>query len=593
VQGNPFTLAPEETANPLLSDSWFRSQLYGLQPTTDEFPRLRSGELADLLASHSGLQQLTQPVVGALSRKVADLQSVVILSDASGLVLQTFGNMHAMQKAQSFALAPGNLWSESGRGTNAIGTALAIDDSCEIDGRQHFLTSNQDLYCAAIPIQSPDGQIAGVLDISGPAHFPHPHTLGWVKEAAKQIEYLWVKQSLHPQQWLMSLHSQPQKLDSVEELLLVFSDNVLTAGNRLAMRELGLGSEQLGHITFQQLFPLLTQTAVTVPLPLTVRRQSYYYRLRAPTRSAVAVSAPPTVDLPFAGPREGEKMVRLLNAGIALCIEGETGCGKEYVSRTLHQHSRWRSGKFVAINCAAIPESLIESELFGYQPGAFTGASKNGYIGKIREADGGVLFLDEIGDMPMLLQTRLLRVLQEKEVTPLGASQSTPVNFAVICATHRNLAQRVADGEFREDLFYRLREFALAIPPLRGWPALPAFIQRLWQALGAGQRRVQLSPDLLDNLARQPWPGNVRQLQSLMKVLLALADDGARLEVDDLPAEYRAAPAPAAPRGLQQHDSQLIADTLTTYNGNVSKAAQALGVARSTLYRRAARSGRN
>ncbi|MND16367.1 Acetoin catabolism regulatory protein [compost metagenome] len=593
MQGNPFTLAPEETANPLLSDSWFRSQLYGLQPTTDEFPRLRSGELADLLASHSGLQQLTQPVVGALSRKVADLQSVVILSDASGLVLQTFGNMHAMQKAQSFALAPGNLWSESGRGTNAIGTALAIDDSCEIDGRQHFLTSNQDLYCAAIPIQSPDGQIAGVLDISGPAHFPHPHTLGWVKEAAKQIEYLWVKQSLHPQQWLMSLHSQPQKLDSVEELLLVFSDNVLTAGNRLAMRELGLGSEQLGHITFQQLFPLLTQTAVTVPLPLTVRRQSYYYRLRAPTRSAVAVSAPPTVDLPFAGPREGEKMVRLLNAGIALCIEGETGCGKEYVSRTLHQHSRWRSGKFVAINCAAIPESLIESELFGYQPGAFTGASKNGYIGKIREADGGVLFLDEIGDMPMLLQTRLLRVLQEKEVTPLGASQSTPVNFAVICATHRNLAQRVADGEFREDLFYRLREFALAIPPLRGWPALPAFIQRLWQALGAGQRRVQLSPDLLDNLARQPWPGNVRQLQSLMKVLLALADDGARLEVDDLPAEYRAAPAPAAPHGLQQHDSQLIADTLTTYNGNVSKAAQALGVARSTLYRRAARSGRN
>lgn len=593
MQGNPFTLAPEETANPLLSDSWFRSQLYGLQPTTDEFPRLRSGELADLLASHSGLQQLTQPVVGALSRKVADLQSVVILSDASGLVLQTFGNMHAMQKAQSFALAPGNLWSESGRGTNAIGTALAIDDSCEIDGRQHFLTSNQDLYCAAIPIQSPDGQIAGVLDISGPAHFPHPHTLGWVKEAAKQIEYLWVKQSLHPQQWLMSLHSQPQKLDSVEELLLVFSDNVLTAGNRLAMRELGLGSEQLGHITFQQLFPLLTQTAVTVPLPLTVRRQSYYYRLRAPTRSAVAVSAPPTVDLPFAGPREGEKMVRLLNAGIALCIEGETGCGKEYVSRTLHQHSRWRSGKFVAINCAAIPESLIESELFGYQPGAFTGASKNGYIGKIREADGGVLFLDEIGDMPMLLQTRLLRVLQEKEVTPLGASQSTPVNFAVICATHRNLAQRVADGEFREDLFYRLREFTLAIPPLRGWPALPAFIQRLWQALGAGQRRVQLSPDLLDNLARQPWPGNVRQLQSLMKVLLALADDGARLEVDDLPAEYRAAPAPAAPRGLQQHDSQLIADTLTTYNGNVSKAAQALGVARSTLYRRAARSGRN
>ncbi|WP_131063872.1 sigma-54-dependent Fis family transcriptional regulator [Raoultella planticola] len=595
MQGNSFTLDPEVKTSPLLSDSWFRSQQYGLDPATDDFPRLGSGELADALASHARLQQLTQPVVNTLSRKVSDLQSVVILSDASGLVLQTFGNLHAMQKAQSFALAPGNLWSESGRGTNAIGTALAIDDSCEIDGRQHFLTRNQDLYCAAMPVQSPDGKIAGVLDISGPAHFPHPHTLTWVKEAAKQIEYLWVKQSLHPQQWLMSLHPQPHKLDSVEELLLVFSDNVLTAGNRLAMRDLGLDPGQLGHITFQQLFPQLTQTAVNVPLPLALQRQTYYYRLRAPTRTHVAIPAPapaptlPAIELPFASQREGEKMVRLLNAGIALCIEGETGCGKEFVSRTLHQHSRWRDGKFVAINCAAIPESLIESELFGYQPGAFTGASKNGYIGKIREADGGVLFLDEIGDMPMLLQTRLLRVLQEKEVTPLGASQSAPVSFALICATHRNLMQHVADGTFREDLLYRLREFALTIPPLREWPQLPTFLQQLWQALGAEARHVQLSPALLIHLSTLPWPGNVRQLQSLMKVLLALADEGEQLEVEDLPAEYQSAPAPAPSRGLQQHDAQLIADTLSTYNGNVSKAAQALGVARSTLYRRAAR----
>jgi transcriptional regulator of acetoin/glycerol metabolism len=292
----------------------------------------------------------------------------------------------------------------------------------------------------------------------------------------------------------MSLHLHPHKLDSVEELLLVFSDNVLTAGNRLAMRDLGLDSGQLGHITFQQLFPQLTQTAVNVPLPLTLQQQTYYYRLRArpvPTLRYRLRRRRPSSCLSPVSARE--KMVRLLNAGIALCIEGETGCGKEFVSRTLHRHSRWRHGKFVAINCAAIPESLIESELFGYQPGAFTGASKNGYIGKIREADGGVLFLDEIGDMPMLLQTRLLRVLQEKEVTPLGASQSAPVSFALICATHRNLTQHVADGTFREDLLYRLREFALTIPPLRKWPRLPAFLQQLWHTLGAGARRVQLA----------------------------------------------------------------------------------------------------
>lgn len=589
MPGNPFALTPEVKANPLLSDSWCRSQRYGLDPTTDDFPRLHASELADRLASHSRLRELTQPVVNALSDKVNSLQSVVILSDASGLVLQTFGNTHAMQKAQRFALAPGNLWSESGRGTNAIGTALAIDDSCEIDGRQHFLTSNQGLYCAAVPLQSPDGKIAGVLDISGPAQYPHARTLAWVKGAAKQIEYLWVKQSLHPQQWLMSLHSQPEKLDSVDELLLVFTDNVLTAGNRLAMREFALSADQFGHLTFQQLFPQLRQTAVSVPLPLATGNRNYYYCLRAPAPGSVATTVRSTLSLPFSSQREGEKLLRLLNAGIGLCIEGETGCGKEYVSRTLYRHSCWSRGKFVAINCAAIPESLIESELFGYQPGAFTGANKNGYIGKIREADGGVLFLDEIGDMPLALQTRLLRILQEKEVTPLGASQSAPVNFAVICATHRNLAQRVAEGTFREDLLYRLREFALALPPLREWPELPAFIQRLWQELGGNKRGVTLAPELLQHLAAQSWPGNVRQLQSLMRVLLALAEDGETLGVDDLPHEYRTQPVAHVPRGLEQHDAQLIADTLASYNGNISKAAQALGVARSTLYRRAAR----
>lgn len=589
MQGNPFTIIPEVQASALLSDSWQRSQRYGLQPTSDEFPRLRSGELADVLANSRSLQQLARPVATPLAQRAAELQSVVILSDASGLVLQTFGNTTAMQKAQSFALEPGNIWSESGRGTNAIGTALAIDDSCEVEGRQHFLTSNQGLYCAAVPLQSPDGQIAGVLDISGPAHLPHTHSLAWVKEAAKQIEYLWVKQSLHPQQWLMSLHSRVHKLDSAEELLLVFSDNLLTAANRLAIRELGLRAGQIGQMTFQQLFPQLTQTAVSIPLPLAFEQRGYYYRLRAPTRTSVAVSAPPAIDLPFSQPDEGGKMIRLLNAGIALCIEGETGCGKEFVSRTLHAHSRWRGGKFVAINCAAIPESLIESELFGYQPGAFTGANKNGYIGKIREADGGVLFLDEIGDMPMPLQTRLLRVLQEKEVMPLGGNRGSPVNFALICATHRNLAQRVAEGAFREDLLYRLREYAFAIPPLREWPALAQFIPRLWRSLGAPARRVTLSAELIHQLTQYGWPGNVRQLQSLLKVLLALADDGECLGVAALPAEYQHTPPVAPINGLQQHDARLIADTLASFNGNVSKAAQALGVARSTLYRRAAR----
>lgn len=586
MQGN--SAASAVNATPLLSDSWFRSQLYGLDRTADDFPRVRQGELADVLASNAGLQQFAQPVIQRLAQQMAQQQSVVVLSDASGLVLHTFGDMQSMERAQQFALAPGNLWSECGRGTNAIGTALAINDGCEIDGQQHFLTLNQDLYCAAMPLQMPNEQIAGVIDISGPAHFSHAHTFGWVKAAAKQIEYLWVKQSLHPQQWLMSLHAQPQGIDTVDELLLVFSDNLLTAANRLAMRELQLSAEQLGSLTFQQLFPQQPQQATSVPLTLDMTRQRYYFRLRAPQRRHFAAPASPASDLPFSLGREGEKLVRLLNAGVSLCIHGETGSGKEFVSRALHQQSRWCEGNFVAINCAAIPEALIESELFGYQPGAFTGASKNGYIGKIREADGGVLFLDEIGDMPLALQTRLLRVLQEKEVAPLGSSRSWPVNFAVMCATHRDLAQRVAAGEFREDLLYRLQEFAMTIPPLRDWPDVPGFIQRLWHELGAGERDIQLAPALVTSLAQLPWPGNVRQLRSLLRVLLALADDGEEVTERHLPAEYRLTAARPL-TGRQHQDERLIRDTLQRYNGNISKAAEALGVARSTLYRRAAR----
>lgn len=590
MQGNPSASAVN--ANPLLSDSWFRSQLYGLDRTADDFPRVRQGELADVLASNAGLQQFAQPVIKQLAQKLAEKQSVVILSDATGLVLNTFGDMPSMEKAQRYALAPGNLWSECGRGTNAIGTALAIDDGCEIQGHQHFLTLNQGLYCAAMPLQMPNGQIAGVLDISGPAHFPHPQTFSWVKAAAKQIEYLWVKQSLHPQQWLMSLHLQPQGIDTSDELLLVFSDNVLTAANRLAMRELALSVGQLGSVTFQQLFPQQQQHANTIPVPLDYATQRYYFRLRAPQRSHFATPSEPASDLPFSLGRDGEKMVRLLNAGVSLCIHGETGSGKEYVSRALHQQSRWREGEFVAINCAAIPEALIESELFGYHPGAFTGASKNGYIGKIREADGGVLFLDEIGDMPLALQTRLLRVLQEKEVAPLGSSRSWPVNFAVISATHRDLAQRVAEGEFREDLLYRLQEFSMTIPPLRDWPDVEGFISRLWLELGGADRDIQLSPALLTALAQLPWPGNVRQLRSLLRVLLALADEGEEVTEVHLPAEYRrAAVQPQLDR--QSHDERLISETLQRFKGNISKTAEALGVARSTLYRRAARDKRD
>lgn len=577
-----------ETAQNALQDSWSRSQHYGLTREDDAFPQMPAAHLADVLANNAQLQTLSRPVMHELARQIATQQAVVVLSDNAGVVLNTCGNSDSLEKVERFALVPGNLWSECGRGTNAIGTALALDDSCEIRGEEHFLVKNRGLYCAATALQAPTGALAGALDISGPARFPHQQTFMWVQQAARRIEHLWAKASLQSDQWLMCLHPEATGLDTPDEGVLLFSDNLLMAANRIALHYLRITPAQLGLLTFTHLFPQAQQRSSRCPYPITTAHDDQFWcQLTAPTQRHVSVpQAAPVTLWPLQ--QEAAKALRLLNAGVSLCITGETGCGKEHVSRSLWQQSQWRSGRFVAINCASLPEALIESELFGYQPGAFTGANKQGYLGKIREADGGVLFLDEIGDMPLPLQSRLLRVLQEKEVTPLGENRSYKVNFTVICATHRDLALRVAEGQFREDLLWRLQEYRFTLPALRDWQNIPAFIQHLWQEMGGKQRRITLSDTLITTLSAYPWPGNVRQLRSVLKVLLALADDGDTLVPTDLPPEVRSCPVPAA-LNLQSHDDALIEQTLKYHQGNISRAAAALGVARSTLYRRAAR----
>lgn len=352
-------------------------------------------------------------------------------------------------------------------------------------------------------------------------------------QAVRHIEHRWVRSAIADRHWTLRLHADARCLGSAQELLLVFHDEVLIAANRLAMMEFRLSSASFGSVEFTQLFPdLLRQPSGAPRQTLAGNQQHYYSLLEAPQRRVSALRSAPPAER---HDEQHQKALRILNAGLSLCVTGETGCGKEHFSRSLFQESRWRNGNFVAINCAALPEPLIESELFGYAPGAFTGANPKGYIGKIREADGGVLFLDEIGDMPAGLQTRLLRVLQEKTVTPLGSRSAYPVEFALVCATHHDLHRQVEAGAFREDLLYRIQEYSLRIPPLRERAQLEAFILQLWRELGGERRDIRLLPEALAMLARYPWPGNVRQLLSTLKVLLALADDHAVLTLDDLP----------------------------------------------------------
>lgn len=564
-----------------LSESWLRSRHYGLDRTDDLVPFVRPALLNEVRGQNGWVAQLARPLIERLGGEINRQPSIVVVSDAKGLVLETCGNSHFLRKASRISLAPGNLWGEQARGTNAIGTALALGGLCEVNGDEHFLNQNAGLYCSAAPIYRPDGLIAGVLDISTPAQRPFGDARSLILQAVRHIEHQWVMGCVTSQHWTLRLHSDARVLGSAHELILVFRDEILTAANRLAMQEFNLTAASFGTLDFATLFPEMQRQTLNAPRQtLAVNNRHYYSLLQMPERHSQVVRPR---ELPF--DRDGadrQKALRILNAGLALCISGETGCGKEYFSQRLFEESHRRQGNFVAINCAALPENLIESELFGYAPGAFTGANPKGYLGKIREADGGVLFLDEIGDMPLSLQTRLLRVLQEKTVTPLGSRLSYAVDFSLICATHQDLAQQVAAGAFREDLMYRIQEFNLRILPLRQRAHVDRFILNLWRELGAESRSIRLAPETVAVLARYPWPGNVRQLLSTLKVLLALADDGELITPDALPEQFCVLPLPADPHAAPQE----MLDAIRSANGNISLAAKRLGVSRSTLYRK-------
>uniref|UniRef100_UPI0035C6E7D8 sigma-54-dependent Fis family transcriptional regulator n=2 Tax=Serratia quinivorans TaxID=137545 RepID=UPI0035C6E7D8 len=564
-----------------LSESWLRSRHYGLDRTDDLVPFVRPALLNEVRGQNGWVAQLARPLIERLGGEINRQPSIVVVSDAKGLVLETCGNSHFLRKASRISLAPGNLWGEQARGTNAIGTALALGGLCEVNGDEHFLNQNAGLYCSAAPIYRPDGLIAGVLDISTPAQRPFDDARSLILQAVRHIEHQWVMGCVTSQHWTLRLHSDARVLGSAHELILVFRDEILTAANRLAMQEFNLSAASFGTLDFATLFPEMQRQTLNAPRQtLAVNNRHYYSLLQMPERHSQVVRPR---ELPF--DRDGadrQKALRILNAGLALCISGETGCGKEYFSQRLFEESHRRQGNFVAINCAALPENLIESELFGYAPGAFTGANPKGYLGKIREADGGVLFLDEIGDMPLSLQTRLLRVLQEKTVTPLGSRLSYAVDFSLICATHQDLAQQVAAGAFREDLMYRIQEFNLRILPLRQRAHVDRFILNLWRELGAESRSIRLAPETVAVLARYPWPGNVRQLLSTLKVLLALADDGELITPDALPEQFCVLPLPADPYAAPQE----MLDAIRSANGNISLAAKRLGVSRSTLYRK-------
>ena len=423
-----FGNTPPGAINERLAQSWQRSLAAGLLP----MGRLTSTEhasgtqLRQTLGRNHDLLAHSRPVMEYLYDQVRHIQSVVILADNKGTLMHTLGDAYFLNKAERVALATGASWHEAHRGTNAIGTALAEASPVEIHGAEHFLERNGFLTCAAAPIMSATGNLLGVLDISGDQHNGHPHTLGLVRTAACLIENRLVI-STCKRHLRLHIHTHAEGIGTVAEGIVALSDDGWIIGaNReglslLHLNTQNIGATQLSSVLDVRLDDLLSRyrrrpnQAVLVYLHT---GQSIYLQVQAdkdviPPQILVATKANDetpsdalscldTGDLHWR--HAADKARRVLDKPIPILIQGESGVGKEFFARAAHDSSKRCKGPFVAINCAAIPENLIESELFGYAPGAFTGAKKEGSLGRLREANGGTLFLDEIGDMPQSMQ---------------------------------------------------------------------------------------------------------------------------------------------------------------------------------------------
>lgn len=541
---------PQSSPSPI-QRSWQRCLHQGLlRQQSAELDLLPQGELSARQEQHRTLITCFQRFVLPLfAQLLAGRPCRLLLCDGEGAILAASGDDGFARHAERIFLRSGARWGEASKGTNAIGTALAEQSEVQVLGAQHFFAQHSFLSCSACPLLGPDGQLLGVLDISTDAAHHDGDMLGTVRLLAMTLENALLARQPG---WLVDLD--PQSLWSAR--LLLGEGGELLGANRA-------GRIWLGQHPFDGRQLLRDRRGLRLePEPVVIQ-----------TETRPLPSVPAGVPL------------KMLERGISLLIEGETGSGKEHLVRALHSQSSRRDKPLVCVNCGALPAELVEAELFGYVGGAFSGARSQGSQGYLRAAHNGILMLDEIGELPLPAQTRLLRVLQERAVTPVGSHRPEPVDFWLVSASHRDLAAMVQVGTFREDLYYRICGWRQQLTPLRAWSQGDrlGLIRRLLSEMDPD---LQLTPEAERQLLAHPLPGNVRQLKQALEVACVLAEGQGWIEPAHLHLpEVAAMPAPQGATTLRQQNRQRVQQTLTECGGNVSEAARRLGISRTTLYR--------
>ena len=629
-----------------IARSWIRcANDYRLDPARPDAPHIiDTRALANRREQYADLLAIATAEIDRLYDQIAGSGYALLLTDASGIILYEKADPTLRDVFRSAGLVPGADWSERSRGTNGMGTCLAERRPVTVHRNDHFYAHHIGLTCFGVPIRGPVDDLIAVIDASciggQDVRGTQTHTMALVRLSAHIIEKcLFLRH--HEHNAVLRFHNRPDLVDLFHDGALALAEDgtVIGADHTAAQLLEARDRYELVGRPIAEIFDTdgadgvsldLLRRASLSPLRDPKKGQGYYASLHGgrhpPTESRSSSRLVPEVVQMPASPKppalsledlagEDPQMLRnvrsarrIVDSGVSVLIQGATGSGKEAFAHAMHAVSNRAPQPFVAVNCAAIPETLIESELFGYKPGAFTGARKEGMKGKILQSSGGTLFLDEIGDMPLSLQTRLLRVLEEQEIVPLGSETPVKVDLHVVAASHRNLREMIARGEFREDLYYRLNGITLELPRLADRADRDRVIHRALSAETCNGRPAAIEVDALQRLVAYPWPGNIRELRNVIRTALAISEGGV-VRLIDLPREIREPPAasagvaPAAPvtgavapaeaEPLETCANPLLAaeraallKVIEKCRGNMTHAAEHLGVSRNTLYRK-------
>ncbi len=564
---SPAALIMQPAHLELIEQSHQRCTALGLSriERPDYTPMVR-GDLTVARERNQRLFTHAAPVMEMLFEQIVNTDSMIMLTDAQGTILHSVGDDDFLDRAGKVALSPGVNWAEHSKGTNGMGTALFTESPTLVHADEHFMYANSFLTCSAAPIFDPRGNMLGVLDVTGDQRSYHQHTMGLVRMSARMIENHWLSDD-YGDRLRLHFHNRVEFIGTLlEGIIVVGADGKILGANRSALDQLDLSGAALRMHTLVSLFGTTASAVVdhfraplSVPMYLSLDNgRQFHVAARfnwqsrplagglggdAAAAAPVHAATPDAQAVPAAGhaertvPPSGlqylqtgdahieavvHKLRRIMNRDIPLLILGETGTGKELLARAVHQDSIRARQPFVTVNCASIPEGLVEAELFGFEEGAFTGARRKGATGRLVQANAGTLFLDDIGDLPLALQARLLRVLQERCVTPLGSHKSIPVDIALIGATHRNMREMIERHEFREDLYYRLNGLVVRLPSLRERTDLGVVARRILLA-ECPHNPPEISPTVMDLFRRYGWPGNVRQLANVLRTAAVMA----------------------------------------------------------------------